>query len=238
MAKRKVGDLEFFYEVVHRDVKYPRFEFESSDKFLIVLPLSVYDVDGILSKKEKWILEKLQILKGFKNEKYTEGMKEKSLIFGKFYEMTWVQGRYNIKMDNDCFEISTPTEDGKAVYLRNWLKKELRKKLDFYLEKFSEKLEIHYKKVYIRVQKTKWASCSSKGNLSFNLILVSLPDKLIEYVVLHEVIHLMESTHNRDFWNLVKKYIPDYKEREALLAEFWFLIRENTLWRDHAKFQP
>ena len=226
-----MGDLEFFYRVVQRDVKYPRIKFESCNRLLVVLPFGVSDADEILTRKEEWILGKLQVMNGLNNGRYKKETKEKNLIFGKFYEITWVRGKYNVRIDNDYLEISTPTKNREIVYLRNWLKKELRKKVILYLEKFSKELEIHYKKVYIRMQKTKWASCSSKDNLSFNLILVSLPEELIEYVVLHEVIHLKESTHNKNFWKLVKKYVPDYEERETLLAEYWFLIRDNRLWK-------
>jgi len=235
MARRKVGNLEFFYRVIHRDVKYPRLKFESCNRLLVVLPLGIPDADEILTKKEEWILEKLQVMNGFNNERCRKDTKEKSLIFGKFYEITWVRGRYGLKMDNGLLEISTPSRDGAAVYLRNWLKKELREKIIFHLGKFSDRLGIHYNKVYIRMQKTKWASCSSRGNLSFNLILVSLPEELIEYVVLHEIIHFKESTHNKNFWELVRRYIPDYTEKEGLLAEFWFLIGDNKLWRKYMK---
>lgn len=199
-----------------------------------MLPFGVTDVDEILTKKEEWILEKLQVMNGFDNDMYRKEVKE-SLIFGKFYEITWVQGRYAVRMDNDHVRISAPMKEGGAVYLRNWLKKELRKKVRYYLEKFSGELGIRYNKVYIRTQKTKWASCSSNGNLSFNLILASLPEELLEYVVLHEVLHVRESTHNKNFWKLVQRYVPDYKERETLLAEFWFLIKDNELWRTYVQ---
>lgn len=113
------------------------------------------------------------------------------------------------------------------MYLKKWLKKQLLNKIVSYLNKFSSELDIKYNSVFIRTQKTKWASCSSRSNLSFNIKIASLPEELIEYAVLHEAVHLKEDKHNKNFWKIVKAQYPDYKEKESLLAGFWFLIKRN-----------
>lgn len=75
-----------------------------------------------------------------------------------------------------------------------------------------------YHRVAIRDQKSRWGSCSKKGNLNFNYRLMFLPEPLIDAVIVHELCHLEEFNHGKKFWELVARTIPDHKERRAQLA--------------------
>ena len=72
----------------------------------------------------------------------------------------------------------------------------------------------------MRNQKTRWGSCSSQGNLNFNNRLLLVPEELVDYVVVHELAHRKEMNHPNAFWNVVEKYMPDYKERRKKLREY------------------
>ncbi|TQD26976.1 M48 family metallopeptidase [Methanolobus vulcani] len=89
-----------------------------------------------------------------------------------------------------------------------------------------KELGVKPENVRFRKMKTKWGSCSSKGNLNFNTFLQYLPDEMVEYVVHHELVHLIELNHSPKFWNHVKKRYPDYKESETKLAAYWSLIQQ------------
>ena len=72
-------------------------------------------------------------------------------------------------------------------------------------------------RISIRAQRSRWGSCSSKKTLSFNSRLAVLPIELVEYVVVHEVCHLLEMNHSPKFWRLVESVLPDFRKRRAAL---------------------
>lgn len=82
---------------------------------------------------------------------------------------------------------------------------------------FSEKMGVTYGQITIRNQKTRWGSCSSKGNLNFNYQLYYLPEELLDYVVIHELAHRRHMNHSPEFWKEVERYCPDYPERRKKL---------------------
>lgn len=79
------------------------------------------------------------------------------------------------------------------------------------IEELNKAYNFKYKKISIRNQKTRWGSCSRKGSLNFNYKIVHLPEKYLDYIIVHELCHLKEFNHSKRFWNLVAEMIPDYK---------------------------
>lgn len=80
---------------------------------------------------------------------------------------------------------------------------------------FNKHYKYQWNTVSVRDQKTRWGSCSRKKNLSFNCRIALIPERLAEYIVVHELCHLGEFNHSEKFWNLVKETIPDYKQRRS-----------------------
>jgi predicted metal-dependent hydrolase len=75
---------------------------------------------------------------------------------------------------------------------------------------FSDLYNYNYNKINIKNQKTRWGSCSRKGNLNFNYKIIFLPDRVQRYIIAHELCHIKEFNHSKKFWALVSKIIPDY----------------------------
>ncbi|HIX77386.1 MAG TPA: M48 family metallopeptidase [Candidatus Fusicatenibacter merdavium] len=82
---------------------------------------------------------------------------------------------------------------------------------------FAEKMGVTYGRITIREQKTRWGSCSSKGNLNFNWKLIRMPQEILDYVVVHELAHRMEMNHSPRFYRIVASVLPDYRIRERWL---------------------
>jgi predicted metal-dependent hydrolase len=81
------------------------------------------------------------------------------------------------------------------------------------VEKFNAAYGFQYNKISIRNQKTRWGSCSKKGNLNYNYKIIHLPEDLADYIIVHELCHLKEFNHSKNFWDLVSIAVPDCRER-------------------------
>lgn len=82
---------------------------------------------------------------------------------------------------------------------------------------YAKILGVDYGRITIRNQKTCWGSCSGKGNLNFNCLLMLAPPEVADYVVVHELCHRLEMNHSPRFWSLVEGAMPDYRERRSWL---------------------
>lgn len=96
---------------------------------------------------------------------------------------------------------------------------------------YAEIMGVIYGRITIRNQKTRWGSCSSKGNLNFNCLLMLMPDKVLDYVVVHELCHLKQMNHSKKFWKEVERYMPDYKNYKKWLNENGGALIERMLRR-------
>jgi len=87
------------------------------------------------------------------------------------------------------------------------------------LSRFAPLLGVTFGKVTIRAQKTRWGSCSSKGNLNFNYLLMLSPPEVLDYVVVHELCHRKEMNHSPRFWAEVERVMPDYRVHKQWLKD-------------------
>lgn len=87
------------------------------------------------------------------------------------------------------------------------------------IEYFNKTSSFKFNKINIKNQKTRWGSCSRKGNLNLNYKIALLPERLADYIIVHELCHLKEFNHSQKFWNLVAKMAPDYLQIKTELKK-------------------
>ncbi len=97
------------------------------------------------------------------------------------------------------------------------MKKLAKKVLINFLENISKEIGISFNKLYIKDNVSNWGSCSSKKNINLNYKIIFLPKNLARYIVVHELCHLIHMNHSKNFWNLVEKFIPNYKLLRKIL---------------------
>lgn len=103
---------------------------------------------------------------------------------------------------------------------------ELKDLILSYVKSISQELDVNVNKVRFQRMKSRWGSCSSKRNLNFNRYLKYLPSQLIEYIVFHEVAHLLEMGHNKKFWSIISTRFPNYKKMEDELLIYWLSVKD------------
>lgn len=105
---------------------------------------------------------------------------------------------------------------------------EFRSLVNRMTDAISEELGVAPKAVRFRKMKTKWGSCSSKGNICFNTHIRFLPEKLMEYIVFHEMVHLIELNHGPAFQSRIRTRFSDHKDCDRELSAYWLLIQQHV----------
>ena len=216
--------------------QYVTLKFLSEDELEIILPKKrIVNIEALLKKKVALIQRK--------HYEYMQASTQEDniMLFGKFYktEINKNSTEYSISLDDNKLTVNLPksvkTKDAEYEYLKKWTKRQLLEILDDYLSIYQRKMQAPINKLYIKNQKTRWASHTPKHNLNFNIKLAALPKKFIEYIIIHELAHTIEPRHSKKFWYIVEKFCPDYKERKQELTRHLLPIQKNKIWQKMLK---
>lgn len=143
-------------------------------------------------------------------------MKDREILAFVKQKEQWI--REHVKKAEERKENTAHVEKltaNEVQQLANQALQVIPKKVRFY----AERMKVSYGRITIRNQKTRWGSCSGKGNLNFNCLLMLAPDEVIDYVVVHELCHLIEMNHSKAFWNQVERIMPDYQVHRKWLKD-------------------
>jgi len=226
----KYGRKTIEFELTYRNRKTLAIQIQPPDLITVISPwgLSEETIKEKVSSKGKWIIKKLLDFKDiscipFKRE-FVNG--ESFMYLGRNYSLNINIDknllRPKVKISDGMLQILSPTKDQDIlrVALEKWYKKEAKKiilkRIKFYKTKFS----IEPRQVKIKQQKKRWGSCTPKGNLLFNWKIVMAPSSVIDYIIVHEMSHLIHKNHSGKFWKLVESVLPDYKDRRKWLKDY------------------
>lgn len=126
----------------------------------------------------------------------------------------WIESHYN-KLSEAMQKDIVKLRESEMDELRKSAKRIVLPRVEYY----ASLMGVSYNRIAIRLQKTRFGSCSGKGNLNFNALIALMPSEIVDYVIVHELAHIKEMNHSAAFWNEVGTYIPDYKKRRDWLKE-------------------
>ena len=181
------------------------------------------DIENFIQSKKEWIETTLEKIKVAKENKNT--LKESSIkILGKEIDKKIIESDLErIRLTNTSIYIYSKEIDNTQIdkKLLEWKVEKLKAILDEYLNIYTKLLNINIDYYQIKKLSSAWGIYHKKENyISFNSDLIEKDIECIEYVVLHELCHIFYMNHQKDFWALVEKYMPDYKVRRKNLKTF------------------
>jgi predicted metal-dependent hydrolase len=138
------------------------------------------------------------------------------------------RGSVSLSDESGSFNLRLPAGGGTEAeeIIERFLRRRARVAIERLVATWAGEMAVEPGRIFIRDQKTRWASCSGRGNLSFSWRLICLPPDVREYVVIHELAHLHHMNHSRAFWRQVVRHCPDYASHRTYLKAHGWQVRE------------
>lgn len=193
-------------------------------------------VDDVLRRKAPWILRRLAEFREIKapSTRHLFLSGEKFPYLGRNYRLKVQAGdvrEVSLAFKNGRFFALVPHESSsiwREERLRsafhNWYIAHGHDKLQRRVQLFGNRLGVHPAKVVVKNQQARWGSCTKSGTVNFNWHILMAPLRIVDYVVVHELSHMLYSDHSAEFWTTMQSVIPDYDERKE-----WLRVHGPTL---------
>lgn len=208
------------YTIVRRKVKHVRLCVTDKAEVFIYVPetLAEEDLCRIIEKRQAWIEKKLDF---FKNREKIQLQFNEILLFGNRYTYFYDTKYANkVVINEEHHTIRAQRNLTDITVQENWLKSVAKKYFDERAEQLSTALNLPYNKLFVRTEKRKWGNCSSLKNISLNWRLVKAPKFVIDYVIVHELVHTIVMSHSNKFWTLLRAHYPDYEKAQQWLEKY------------------
>lgn len=221
------GAQNIEFELIYKKRKTLSIEIKAPGNITVKAPQGVSKdiVLGLVRNKSKWIIQKLLQVKEAEERKIT-----RQYVSGESF--IYLGRNYSLQIDHDS-DVQTPrarlyrgrlcvhtgTRDEKAIKsaVSDWYKAKAREKILERVQHYQRHFYLAPTKVIVKDQKRRWGSCTSTRELRFNWRCIMAPSAVIDYIVVHEMCHMVHMDHSKNFWGLVRKVLPDYEERKAML---------------------
>lgn len=204
-------------------------EINKDGKIILRVPnnASRRKIKDLIKNKSQWILKKqIDIENKKKNIKLREFKSgEIFKCLDKDYELILVDNfKYAFRNSDNKLYLNSEYEDHAKQFLIKWYKSKAYTYISSKTEEYAKKLNQDFNHVKISNAKTRWGSCSSNRNLNFSWRLIIAPSLVVDYVIVHELAHLIEMNHSKRFWKIVGSITPNYKIYETWLKDNGYLL--------------
>ena len=202
-----------------------------NDEVKVFVPqnLSENKINELVKSRSDWIQKKLNTNLNnikLKPKNYIDG--EIFTIVDKDYPLKISSaGKKEVKLTQDNLEVYGVDKNSKSLVrkvLINWHRDYAHRKLTEKTIKYSQIIGVTPRELKVRDYKLRWGTCFAKGDITYNWKIIVAPHNVIDYVVIHELCHLLEHNHSSKFWNHVRRFCPDFKEHKN-----WLLLNTSVL---------
>jgi len=215
-------------EIIYAKRKTIGIEITNGGKIIVKAPLyfSRKDIENFVYRHRRWIQKRFERIADLKKNyprKFIPG--EGFFYLGRKFELYSKNDQDAPLIFDNGFYIREGELCGAKELFIKWYKERAKEFVENSVLKFSKRCGVEYRSVKITSAESRWGSCSKKGNLNFSYRIAMLPTFAIDYVVVHELCHIIEFNHSKAFYGLVEKVLPDYRKSARYLKENGYLFR-------------
>lgn len=186
-------------------------------------------IQQLVDEKKLWIYEKIRHPQKYPptpvKKEFTTG--ETILYLGRNYRLEITDDTTDGIQFDSRFYISRRQKSHAAELFQAWYMERAREKLLRRIRHFAETMGVKYKRLLISDLKYRWASCTPKNNLNFNWRIIKAPMNVVDYLIVHELAHLLEPNHTAKFWNIIAVQVPEYEKPKKWLKDFGYRLEED-----------
>ncbi|WP_435187960.1 M48 family metallopeptidase [Pseudothioglobus sp. nBUS_23] len=186
--------------------------------------LSIEKIQDFINEKENWINRKKRLIEN--QIKDVTSNHNKLLYLGTLFPINVEQNASKeLFFTGEEFIANSIEPDSLSLSIKKWYKNKFKEIALPRVAYFANKHNLMVNQVRIKNQKTMWGSCSSKNNINLNYLLLMAPMGVIDYVIVHELVHTIHRNHSTDFWDSVESIMPEFQEHKRWLKKNGYKLR-------------
>ncbi len=218
--------LPRYTHIVNPKIKHTYLSFDNEGNLVIKSPkVSQHYIEQLLLKKSTWITKSREKILQKKGKTLNFSQQGDLYYQGLPYPLKLIKHskkRTELIFNQDRFLLYYHQYDEILFqkHINNFYKDKSKEFISPLVEKWSEQMTLFPTGIHFRKTKRQWGSCSGKNILSFNTMLMKLPQDVIQYIIVHELAHIKHKHHQKSFWQLVEQYIPNHKQYTAELKKY------------------
>jgi predicted metal-dependent hydrolase len=223
--------MQLDYQIVYSQRKTITITVERDRSVVVRAPIGVAEekIHEVVESKKLWLYEKINHVQKYPShslrKEFVTG--ETIMYLGRYYRLEITDDDEPGMRFQNRFYISRCQRANAAQMLREWYIERAREKVTPKIHYFAESLGVTYNQILISDLKYRWASCTPKNNLNFNWRIIKAPVFVIDYLIVHELAHLLEPNHTPRFWNIIAVQAPRYELAKEWLREHGNLLEED-----------
>ncbi len=213
----------FEYKVIYSNRKTLNISVERDRTIIVRSPhyLDKDKIDKIVQSKSQWIKEKLNHVQKYpiipENKEFVSG--ESLMYLGRNYQLLVVDDDIEGVVFDQRFKISKSNQPMANKLFKEWYLLQAQSKIEPLAVFFAENLGVKYNQLKMSEMKYRWGSCTPSNNIIFNWRIIKAPMYVLEYLVAHELVHLIENNHTPEFWSILSIQVPHYEKAKNWLKK-------------------